>query len=130
MGECIAKLTVHCSLLLLISFLHLILKSKFLKAIPCLGKFFQFFTVHRDHENRKHELSRKITKIVINILQNNSDNERYLQNALKQAIFKILRLHYLKFQMPTAYGLILTRRLSGFEILNRETLIFQKMACC
>ena len=28
-----------------------------------------------------------------------------MENALKQAIFEILRLHYLKFQMPTAYGL-------------------------
>ena len=33
------------------------------------------------YENRNYELSRKITKIVINILQKNSDNERYLQNA-------------------------------------------------
>ena len=29
-------------------------------------------------ENRNNELSRKITKIVINILQKNLDNERYL----------------------------------------------------
>ena len=47
----------------------------------------------------------KITKIVINIFQKNSENERYLQNAFKQAIFEILRLHYLRFQIPTAYGL-------------------------
>ena len=35
----------------------------------------------------------------------NSDNERYLQNAWKQAVFEILRLYHLKFQIPTAYGL-------------------------
>ena len=51
-------------------------------------------------------MSRKITKIVINILQKISDNERYLQNAWKQAVFEILGLHYIKFQIPTAYGLI------------------------
>ena len=57
-----------------------------------------------------------ITKIVINILQKNSDDERYLQKALKKAIFEnfiiihyfniILILHNLKFQIPTACGLI------------------------
>ena len=31
--------------------------------------------------NRNNELSRKITKIVISILQKNSDNDRYLENA-------------------------------------------------
>ena len=39
------------------------------------------------------------------MLQKNSDNKRYLQNIQKQAIFEVLRLHYLKFQIPTAYGL-------------------------
>ena len=50
-------------------------------------------------------------KIVINILQKISDNERYLQNAWKQAIFEILRLHYLKFQIPVVKGLILPIRI-------------------
>ena len=43
-----------------------------------------------------------------------SDNERYLQNAYKQAIFQILRLHYLKFQIPTAYGLRLLKKIKEF----------------
>ena len=30
----------------------------------------------------------KLPKIAVNILQKNSDNERYLQNAQKQAILK------------------------------------------
>ena len=62
-------------------------------------------------------MSRKITKIVINILQKNSDNERYLQNAWKQAIFEILSLYYLKFQIPTACGLTIKR---WFFILVRK----------
>ena len=66
-------------------------------------------------------MSRKITKlrIVINKLEKNSDNERYLKNAQKQAIFKILRLRYLKFQILTAYGLRhLTLTLAELDIAN------------
>ena len=43
----------------------------------------------------------------MNILQKNSHNERYLQNAQKQVIFEILRLHFLKFQIPVVKGLTL-----------------------
>ena len=59
-------------------------------------------------------------KIVINILQKNSDNERYLQNAWKEAIFEILRLHYLKFQIPPAYGLMI-------YFLDRILSLFKKL---
>ena len=43
--------------------------------------------------------------MVYNILQKNSDNWKIFAKCLKQAIFEILRLHYLKFQIPTAYAL-------------------------
>ena len=59
-------------------------------------------------------MSRKITKIVINILQKNSDNEKYFQKSFKQAIFEILRLHNLKFQIPTAYRLKLNWDFGSF----------------
>ena len=49
------------------------------------------------------------TKIVIT-----NCHERYLLNAQKQAIFEILMLHYLKFQIPTAYGLTKLILLNAF----------------
>ena len=52
------------------------------------------------------EFSRKITKIVIYVLQQNSDDERSSQKAEKLADFDLLRLQYFKFQIPTAWGLI------------------------
>ena len=45
---------------------------------------FKALTLNEKVENKQKTLiqfPRKITKIVINILQKNSDNERYLQNA-------------------------------------------------
>ena len=72
--------------------------------------------------NRNYELSRKITKIVINILQKNSDNERYFQNAWKQAIFEILRMHYSKFQIPVVKGLKMNLRIETGKEADSEIL--------
>ena len=44
----------------------------------------------------------KNTKIIIYFLQQNTDNKKCLLKVYKQADIEILRLHYLKFQIPTA----------------------------
>ena len=71
------------------------------------------------YENRNYELSQKITKIVKNILQKNSDNERYLQNAQKQAISKTGGT---KGSIPVVKGLTNPKSLSNDRAFPRSNI--------